>query len=483
ARAAATPQRRAWRDYFAIETHAGVVSFVQTIPGQLILLILFTMAYAAASQTWKPSGVVFAAAAFALLPRYRTVIIFVATLGILAKGPFWYGTEAIDYVLQRDNLSSQWGKYSAYAALVLFFVCSLATLELVRRNKTLYVARRPVITLIAAIAVLSIIAASPLMHGVPLVLLWAFITILSAYMWFVAYSLVDQRSRDRSPHLFQLGTFHPFWGSSSVPYGKGAAFLRKSLAKTPADLAVTQIKGLKLIVWTIVLLWIRNLLVWAIEVKLKIPAVADLEALHVARQQYSILVGWACIIWATASDALVLAIGGHKAVAVARLAGFRLPRNMWRPLESRTLAEFWNRYYYYFKELLVEFFFVPTFLRTFRNHPRLRMFFATFMAAGIGNAAFHFFRDIKFVATQGLWGSIVSYQSYVFYTFVLATGIAISQVRLNSGEKPSNAFHAKLWSFLCVWTFVVCLHVFGDETRIFTLWQRLSFMASLIGVK
>ncbi|MBF0567234.1 hypothetical protein [Candidatus Magnetominusculus dajiuhuensis] len=474
---------RVWRDNFAIETHQGVVGFAQTIFGRVFLLLLFSIAYSAATEAWKPSGVVFAAAAFAFLPRYRTVIIFVATLGVLAKDPFWYGMEAIDYVMKQERLTSLSGKYSAYVALVSFFVCSLATLELVRRNKTLYVARRPVITLIAAVAVMSVTAAYPILHGTPLVLLWAFITVFSAYIWFLAYSLVDQRSRDRSPHLFQLGTFHPFWGSSSVPYGKGATFLRKTLAKTSGDLAVTQLKGLKLVLWTVVLLWLRKLLVWVFEVKLKIPDVAALQAFHVTGQGYSILVGWTAVVWATASDTLVLAIAGHKAVAVARLAGFRLPRNTWRPLQSRTLAEFWNRYYYYFKELLVEFFFIPTFLRTFRNHPRLRMFFATFMAAGIGNAAFHFIRDIKFVATQGLWDSIVSYQSYVFYTFVLATGIGISQVRMNSGAKPSNAFHARLWSFLCVWTFVVCLHVFGDETRVYTLWQRLSFMASLIGVK
>jgi len=45
------------------------------------------------------------------------------------------------------------------------------------------------------------------------------------------------------------------------------------------------------------------------------------------------------------------------------MAGFATLRNTYRPLESRSIAEFWNRYYYYFKEMLISFFFYPTFFR------------------------------------------------------------------------------------------------------------------------
>ena len=159
-----------------------------------------------------------------------------------------------------------------------------------------------------------------------------------------------------------------------------------------------------------------------------------------------------------------------------------MPRNTWRPLESRTLAEFWNRYYYYFKELLVEFFFLPTFLRTFRNHPRLRVFFSTFMAAGVGNALYHFIRDISLVATIGLSATIESFTSYLFYCAVLATGIGLSQARSSAGARLPSTFSGRFGAFLWIWTFVVCLHVFGNETRFYTLDQRLSFMASLVGV-
>ena len=35
-------------------------------------------------------------------------------------------------------------------------------------------------------------------------------------------------------------------------------------------------------------------------------------------------------------------------IACVRMAGFRALRNTYRPLESRTVAEFWNRYAFYF---------------------------------------------------------------------------------------------------------------------------------------
>ena len=302
-----------------------------------------------------------------------------------------------------------------------------------------------------------------------------------SYLWFLAYALVDQRTREPSPALFQLGTFHPFWGSTTVPFGKGAAYLRKTLSKTRQDLAVTQIKGLKLLTWALMLQYLESGLSWLFNTAWILPNLNDLQTLYVQGQAYSIASAWGALIWTTADSALHLAVGGHQVIAIARLAGFRLPRNTWRPLEARTIAEYWNRYYFYFKELLVDFFFFPTFLRVFRKHPRLRTFFATFMAAGVGNAVFHFFKDIQIVAEVGLWNALISFESYLFYCFMLALGISISQVRMNRGIKPSSSRYAIVWSFLCVWGFVLCLHIFGDESRNHSLYERLSFMASLFG--
>ncbi len=468
---------RQLRDLWAIDQHERVVRLVQSNIGKLTLVVL-------CAATAKLAGVsvvyVLAAAAFAYLPAYRNWIVLAGGLLALTRNPK-AELAGISAILSQEGMHHSMAMTWAVGALVIYFVCVWGALALVRRHKTIFLARRPVLSLIGLTALLCGLASSPFLHGASRAAVWAFLAAFTAYIWFFAYALLDQRTRAPGPMLFQMGILHPFWGSSATPFGKGAAFLRKHQAKTATELAVTQLKAFKLLAWALLLMLLNEALVELFEVRLGIPRPNLAYAAFMQGQPYPVWTNWASLIWATFGGTLALAIWGHKIIAVARLAGFRLPRNTWRPLESRTLAEFWNRYYYYFKELLVEFFFFPTFLKVFRKHPRLRVFFATFMAAGVGNALYHFIRDIRYVATMGLWQSIESYASYLFYCVVLAIGIGISQARVSAGRKPSTTLIGSLWSMLCVWSFFVCLHVFADETRDLSFQERFSFFVSLFG--
>jgi hypothetical protein len=478
---------RQLRDLWAIDQHERLIRLAQTSIGKLMLVALF-------GAVAKSAGVsllfVLIAAAFAYLPKYRNWIAlaaaFVALVRQLVRHPE-IGLEGTSAVLFQEGIHNSIALTLRVAALITYFACAWGALTLVRQNKTLFLARRPVLSLIGLTALLCGLASSALLHGIPRAALWAFLSEFTAYIWFFAYALLDQRSRERSPLLLQMGIFQPFWGSSATPssatpFGKGAAFLRKHQSKTAADLAVTQMKALKLLVWALFLMLVDKGLNEIFEVQLGIPKTELVYAAFMKGEPYPISTNWASLTWATAGSALWLSIWGHKMIAIARLAGFRLPRNTCRPLEARTLAEFWNRYYYYFKELLVEFFFFPTFLKAFRKHPRLRVFFATFMAAGVGNALYHFIKDINTVAIIGLAKAIENYTSYLFYCFVLAISIGISQARLTAGRKPSPTLTGTLWSILCVWAFFVSLRVFGDETKILSFWDRLSFFVSLFGI-
>ncbi|RJG03893.1 hypothetical protein D3878_21755 [Noviherbaspirillum sedimenti] len=469
---------RQLRDLWAIDQRERVVRLAQSAIGKVVLVGL-----CAAMARLAGVGVLFVllAAAFAYLPKWRNWIVLAGAVTAVVRNPKaeLAGTGAI---LLQEGLQAALAPTLGAAALIVYFACACGALALVRRNKTLFLARRPVVSLLGVTALLCGLASAPLLHGLPRAALWAFLTVFTAYIWFFAYALMDQRSREPGPLLFQVGILHPFWGSSATPLGKGAAFLRKHQSKSAEELAVTQLKGLKLLAWALLLILVNKVLVELFEVRLGIPRPELAYAAFMKGAPLPIWSNWASLVWATFGGTLTLAIWGHKIIAVARLAGYRLPRNTWRPLESRTLAEFWNRYYYYFKELLVEFFFFPTFLRVFRKHPRLRVFFATFMAAGVGNAIYHFIGDIEAVAIMGLWPAAESYASYLFYCVVLATGIGISQARMSAGRKPSPTFMGSLWSVLCVWSFFVCLHVFGDGTRILSLRDRFSFFASLFGL-
>lgn len=475
------------RGLWAVDEKEHWVRFAQTTLGRVLI---FTLAFALAAfltkrPWWHAGFIVTSAMAFALLKPYRTPILFSATLAVGLFAAFTQQNGLLSYiqlVMGQEHLAAGNAWYFASGALLLFGLFAVTGMELAHRRKTLIWARRPVVSLLVLETLLVVLTSSGWLHGYARVALWSFLMVLTPYLWYLAYALQDQRSPNASPHLFQLGVFRPFWGSSSIPMGKGAAFLRKALAKNDTELAVTQIKAIKLMIWATVLLAVLKGLRYLLDDWLALPTLELAERAFLDHHPYPRALAWAALLWSWLDWCLRVTVWGHLAIAVARVAGFRLPRNIWRPLESRTLVDYFNRFSYYFKELLVDFFFIPTFFRVFKAHPRLRVFFATFMAAGVGNAIFHFVREIDLVASTGLSAALASYTSYIFYCVVLATGIGVSQVRVNAGYRPSPTLAGRVFSFILVWGFVLNLHVFSDESRDLTFIQRLSFMGNLWGI-
>ena len=140
---------------------------------------------------------------------------------------------------------------------------------------------------------------------------------------------------------------------------------------------------------------------------------------------------WAAVLAQFMDGLLGMSISGN--LVVACVSGLQCPAKAYRPLSSPTIAEFWNRFYFYFKELLVEFFFFPTYIRYFKQHRRLRLAAATFAAATLGNLIYHFCRDIQYVFDLACGERLRDSTVYAFYAVVLGAAIAISQLR---GKRP-----------------------------------------------
>jgi hypothetical protein len=156
-------------------------------------------------------------------------------------------------------------------------------------------------------------------------------------------------------------------------------------------------------------------------------------------------------------------------------------RNTYRPLSSRTVAEFFNRFYYYYKELLVDVFFYPTFLRYFKRNGKLRLVAAIFAAACFGNAFYHFVRDLGFIQKLGLVRALVGYQVFVFYCVALATAISISRLR-RRGPAPTGFIRGKLWPSFSVGVFYCLLDIFGSTERNYPLTEHFRFLAHLFNL-
>ena len=130
----------------------------------------------------------------------------------------------------------------------------------------------------------------------------------------------------------------------------------------------------------------------------------------------------------------------------------------------------------------MEFFFFPAFIRHFRGYRRLRIAFATFMAAGVGNMLFHFIRDIHYVAQLGLIKAIVGFQTYVFYAVLLAAGIAASQLRSGNRRPRGNRVRDALLPCFGVWAFFCFLQIFAEEKRDSSLRDHFNFFFHLFGL-
>jgi len=355
------------------------------------------------------------------------------------------------------------------------------------------VRRRPQMALHAVFAAL-LVASWACPGGWGRRLLAALAATLPFLLWRIGYMLMaGQRGKAGgtrfADHLFYLG---PVWGGTNTPYGKGLDYLTRVEATTPEAFARSQLAGLRLL--ALALVWRATMAVMGAVVygdpkspltpwlghSLGIPILHELLK-HPA--EYARPVAWLALYLELVRAVLRLAMKGHVVIGVLRLFGFYAFRNTYKPLLAESVVEFWNRYYYYFKELLVEFFFYPTFVRRFRRSPRLRIVAATFAAALVGNMYYHTIEQPSFLAGNfALTWKVL--QARLFYCVLLAAGISISMLREQRRRGAAARLPGGLRRVLRiagVWTFFAVLHVwalpgppgFAARTR---------FVLSLVGL-
>jgi hypothetical protein len=443
-----------------IETYPKVVSFAQTIIGKITLLGIFGIGLLYSPEHAQLLIVLLAVTT--ALPQYRRMVLTFGTL-LWAMGMWW-----------------RWTNHPLLLQAVIVLILAWLLFCAATRFPHSWFGRRPVACFLTGFALCVLLASYLPRGGYLRMASWELLTVIGAYVWFIAFSLLDSHSNSRDPFVLQLGTFRPFWGSSNTPFVKGAAYLRRIEARNPEQLAVSQLKGLKLLAWSVILdLFLRKAFWPVVYGYLGIPVFSQLFDLNVQGASFAWYIAWASLIANFLGGLLSLSISGHRTVAACRMAGFLALRNTYRPLESHSIAEFWNRYY--FKELLVDCFFYPTFMRYFKGYRRFRLFAATFAAACFGNAFYHFFRDMDYIERYGFWRALSGFQAYLFYTVVLAVGIGISQLR-ERRIAPTGWIRGRLVPALCVTGFFCILSVFDFTEKRYAIEDCFRFLAHLFNL-
>lgn len=295
-------------------------------------------------------------------------------------------------------------------------------------------------------------------------------------------------------HLFYLW---PLWGGTNTPYGKGLDYLSQREAKTPETYARSVLAGAKLLllaaIWELAKLLLgaavygeaKNSLLrlWG-GYSLGIPRLSQIA--HGAVDA-SLWTTWLSLYLELIRETLDVAAQGHSFIGLLRLFGFNVFRNTYKPLLAETIIDFWSRFYYYFKELMFEIFFFPTYLRYFRTYPKLRIFVAVFAAAFVGNTYYHIVQAKNaLVAAQfeSIWHIV---GPRLLYCLLLALGIHFSMLRQrNRGEKRKITTNRleRLQRFrriAGVWTFFALIHFWNIRSSL-TLGERAGFFFSLFGL-
>lgn len=455
------------------DDNAQAIDFAMTNFGRGTILIFFAFVLALLDPSLGPIIAICAGLA-AYAGKYRKMVVTAGTLFITAIQPYWYDGTISVLAATRVGLQDSVNYYTlGYQMLGLVFVFSVCFLHGVRHFRGFWPFRHPVVTLISLFFALVLLAEYGGIKGMAFVWLWSFINCFGAYIWFLCYACLDQTAKDRSPNYFQFGMFHPFFGSTHTPFGKGAANARKLEAKDKRALAITQLKGIKLAFICFAIKVISAVFMNLVHTQWHIPKAEEALVAFATGQPIAWYICWASMICAFIEAVLTISTWGNAIIAAARIAGFNMLRNTYKPFAARTIADFWNRYYFYFKELLVDLFFFPTFLRCFKDNKRARIAFATFMAASVGNILYHFMKDIKSVLELGLIPSVTGFATYCFYSLVLAAGIIISQLL---PRKATTALACvKVWLFYCL------LHVFDDIGRTYGLMEHIRFFFHMFG--
>jgi hypothetical protein len=321
--------------------------------------------------------------------------------------------------------------------------------------------------------------------------------ILPLVLWRAGYLLLSgQRGRVQGTrfthHLIYLLPLQVGW-FAFLPFGKGLDYLTRCEAQDEDALARSQLAGTKLIllavVWHGMLGIVHGLLHgnpnWASRMlgglaMANLPDFADLLA---QGGNAPVWQSWISIYLELVIRALQVAILGHGVVGVFRLLGFNIFRNTYKPLLAETVSQFWARLEFYYKELLVDFFFLPTFAKWFRKWPALRMFAAVFAAAVVGNMYCHLIDLDHGALVLHDFEAISSHHSRLFYCLLLAIGIFVSMRReqRRSGQALRGGFLRRVGRIAGVWTFFALIRIWDHFPEV-SFVTRTEFFFGLFGL-
>jgi hypothetical protein len=473
-----TPERRGLRVLTQAHEDERLIGLATSAPGRVLVVLLAT------ALLWPfdhRDALIPAIALATFLPRWRRPVLLAAALwtagDVLVGGP---GAASQVELLRSgwERATRAWERALPVAAGAI--AVSVGVWIAARRLERFpsFLRRRPLWMLFVLLGLL-LACVLAVDGGSSLALAW---TLGPFLLWRLAYVVLSERRKRPATFGEHCLMLFPVFGGTDVPYGKGWDHLRRREARDGEALARTQLAGLKLLV--LAWLWTaarKGLDGWVLDARgLDLPRPWDLMTGETA----SLPVAWLSIYIELVRSTLVIAIFGHVIVGGLRLLGFNVFRNTYKPLLAETVVDFWGRYYHYFKELVVEVFFFPTYARFLKGRPHLRTGAAVFAAAFFGNTLYHVLSERTLLAAGDLDGLWARFGPRLVYCFLLAVGVWISMVRQARarGRRDELGPGRRLFRIAGVWTFYALIHLWSVYVPGEGFATRLAFCALLVGL-
>jgi hypothetical protein len=476
--------------FVAIDKSPMMIRLAQRPFFKIIILVIFAVLLSNTDTfppIWRNVAIV-TISLITFMPTYRYVFLFSGMFALMINGllikpePDWMMFRAnYLYLIFKNDYPNAWGTtLIKYVDLIIMLVVSESLVFLTTRYKKIKLFQFPITIYFCFLLSLILIASFAHLSTFNLYLLWSLIAIVNHYFWFVCYTLHENRFQHKRNFLLDYARYLPVWGFTALPYGKGTLYLQQVEAKTSEEFAVTQLKAIKLAWWAFILYFILHMF-YDFEILYQMPRMNMALAQYQAGLHYPAWKAWLCLIDKFFRMMLELTVMGHFIVATCRMCGFRILRNTYKPLQAQTIAEYWNRYNYYFKELLVEFFFYPAFFKFFKGWSRLRMFCATLSAATFGNILFHFLLLTPVMMGAGLVVACKGFIAYSFYALILGLSIGFSQLwNLGEKRKPNKLIDGVI-SPILVLIFYCLLGLFNAPYQKVSILVDFKFFGSLFG--
>jgi len=170
-------------------------------------------------------------------------------------------------------------------------------------------------------------------------------------------------------------------------------------------------------------------------------------------------------------------------IAFLRLLGFKIKRGVYKPHYATNFAQFFQRVYFYYNSILVQFFFFPIsrLLRHLNFGRKIHVLISIIFSIFLGGIFLEFIKSIELIVTLGPFKTfqIILNRALYFVGIGLASGLSVIWIKPISIEKEIK-FHPL--RFTVIYSIYSIFFFLQGNLSIGNLQDRVTLLLSLFTI-